>query len=63
MTDWFVKGQHGVELSESLRNTNTTIEITTEMAAKSYLAWSEQFESDFDLIREACETSLRRDGW
>jgi len=53
MTDWFVRGHNGTELQTPLQNTNTTTKITTELAARDYLAWSDQFKPQFDLIREA----------
>jgi hypothetical protein len=52
MAEWFV-GRGVTEFSKRLSNTNTTATITTESAARNYLAWSDQFEPDFDLIREA----------
>src|SRR5450759_3762039 len=66
MADWFVKpaGQStATELTKRLSNGTTTSVITNEMAATNYLAWSDQFESDFDLIREAVKrTYARMDG-
>ncbi|MGA2855121.1 MAG: hypothetical protein ABSE90_13470 [Verrucomicrobiota bacterium] len=41
-------------------NTNTTATITTEPAARDYLAWSDQFQPDFDLMREALKLPYAR---
>ena len=41
-------------------NTNTTATITTEPAASDYLAWSDQFQPDFDLMREALKRPYAR---
>jgi len=41
-------------------NTNTTATITTERAASDYLAWSDQFQPDFDLMREALKRPYAR---
>jgi hypothetical protein len=60
MTDWFVRGHNGTELQTLLQNTNTTKTITTDTAARDYLAWSDQFEPDFDLIREALKRPYAR---
>ncbi len=43
-------------------NTNRIIEITTETAARDYLAWSEKLGSDFDAIREALKRPYSRMG-
>jgi hypothetical protein len=49
------------EFSKRLRsNTNTTATITTEPAARDYLAWSDQLEPDFDLMREALKRPYAR---
>ena len=53
MTLWFVKGQGETNLSKALQNTNTHAIITSETAAKDYLAWSDTFESEFEQVREA----------
>ena len=41
-------------------NTNTTAIITTEQAARDYLAWSDQLKPDFDLIRDALKRPFAR---
>jgi len=61
MTEWFV-GRVRTDLMERLSNTNTTATITTESAARNYLAWSDQFEPDFDLIRTALKRPYARMG-
>jgi len=49
------------EFSKRLQsNTNTTATITTEPAARDYLAWSDQFQPDFDLMREALKRPYAR---
>jgi hypothetical protein len=67
MTAWFVRqkqaenhpdvldlrGNLSNDLTERLRNPDTTATNLNEAAAAKYLAWSDQFQPDFDLIREA----------
>ena len=62
MAEWFVKNRQSItnQLTEQLRNPDTTATITNETAAAKYLAWSEQFEPDFDQIREALKRSYAR---
>jgi len=60
MTDWFVKGHDGTELQNLLRNSNTASVIKTETAANNYLAWSDKFQPQFDLIREALKRPYAR---
>jgi hypothetical protein len=60
MTDWFVRGQHGTELQNALQNSNTFSVITTGTAANNYLAWCNQSEPQFDLIREALQRPYAR---
>ncbi|MGO8765566.1 MAG: hypothetical protein ACLQSR_10605 [Limisphaerales bacterium] len=52
---WFVRNTTGVtnELSNLITNTQNTATITDKTVAANFLAWSDQFESDFDLMREA----------
>ena len=59
MQEWFV-GRVRTDLMERLSNTNTTATIATESAARNYLAWSDQFEPDFDLIRTALKRPYAR---
>jgi hypothetical protein len=63
MTEWFVKGlmnTNGVisfhpanEMKALSTNGITTAVITNEAVAINYLKWSDQFQPDFDLIRDA----------
>jgi hypothetical protein len=41
-------------------NTNSTVEINTTAAAAGYLAWSDQFQGDFDTIAEALKRPYAR---
>lgn len=41
-------------------NTNSTIEITNVSEARSYVAWSEQFQADFDTIAAALKRPYAR---
>jgi hypothetical protein len=65
MTEWFV-GRGSNELSGRLLNPKTTSigtatnAITTELEAKDYLTWSDQFAPDFNLIREAVKRPYAR---
>jgi hypothetical protein len=62
MAEWFVKNRNAStnELTARLRKAETTAKITDETAARKYLAWSDQFEPDFDLIREALKRPYAR---
>jgi hypothetical protein len=69
MQEWFVKpGQYPAtnELTSQMTDPRTgsvgakTNSIVTEADARSYLAWSDQFEPDFDLIREALKRPYAR---
>jgi hypothetical protein len=60
MTDWFVKGQNGTELSKPLQNSKTFLTNLTVAAANDYLAWSGQFQPQFDQIREALKRPYAR---
>jgi hypothetical protein len=63
MTDWFVgrnrtndlylrmNDEKFIEITRSVGATNNL--VTTTVEANTYLAWSDQFEPDFDLMREA----------
>ena len=74
MTEWFVR-QKQVEhhpdvldsrdnpdndLTDRLRNPDATATNLNEAFATKYLAWSDQFEPDFDLIREALKRPYAR---
>ena len=58
VTDW----HHPLtnDLTERLKNPDTVATITNAAAAEKYLAWSDQFEPDFDLIREALKRPYAR---
>ncbi|HEY5232292.1 MAG TPA: hypothetical protein VIK35_01990 [Verrucomicrobiae bacterium] len=68
--EWFVRPDwHHTsftnELTERLKNEKTgwfgeNSKIKTEADAKDYLAWSDQFQSDFNLIREALKRPYAR---
>jgi hypothetical protein len=62
MAEWFVKNRKAStnELTARLRKAETTAKITDETAARKYLAWSDQFEPDFDLFREALKRPYAR---
>jgi hypothetical protein len=64
MTEWFV-GRGSNDLSQRLANPKTssispTNAIQTEADARDYLAWSDQFSPDFDLIRAALKRPYAR---
>ena len=48
------------DLTGRLRNPDTTATNLDESAAVKYLAWSDQFQPDFDLIREALKRPYAR---
>jgi hypothetical protein len=65
MQEWFVKmtdRHHSLtnDLTERLKNPDTVVTITNAAAAEKYLARSDQFEPDFDLIREALKRPYAR---
>jgi type II secretory pathway pseudopilin PulG len=66
MQKWFIKPKkppvepYTNELQALLSNKDIMMPITNETVAKSYLAWSDQFQSDFDLIREALKRPYAR---
>ena len=64
MARWFV-GRGSNDLSQRLVNPRTstispTNAIQTEVDARDYLAWSDQFSPDFDLIRTALQRPYAR---
>ena len=68
MAEWFV-GRSGSDLSKRIQSTNYNLTISviqatnliaTAEAATNYLAWSGQFEPDFNLIREALKRPYAR---
>jgi hypothetical protein len=62
MQNWFVRDVHATtnEFAGRLRNADTIASITNETAAINYLAWSDQFKADFDLIRDALKRPYAR---
>jgi hypothetical protein len=62
MAEWFVKHSQSMtnELTEQLRNPDTTATDLNETVAAKYLAWSDQFEPDFDLLRKALKRPYAR---
>jgi hypothetical protein len=62
MTEWFVRNKQSYtnELTARLSNAETTATNLNETASAKYLAWSDQFEPDFDLIREASKRPYAR---
>ena len=64
MTEWFVKPPAGQsttnQFTELLQNSDTDSTITNKTTAMEYLAWSDQFNPDFDLIREALKRPYAR---
>jgi hypothetical protein len=65
MQEWFV-GRGSTELSKRLQNPVTSSvgaaqnAITNAAAAEDYLKWSDQFEPDFNLIRDALKRPYAR---
>jgi hypothetical protein len=59
---WFVKNQSALsnELTARLASPDTTATNLNEAFAVKYLAWSDQFAPDFDLIREALKRPYAR---
>jgi hypothetical protein len=62
MAEWFVKIQSALtnELTKRLLNPDTTATNLNQAAVIKYLAWSDQFEPEFDLIREALQRPYAR---
>jgi len=62
MQEWFVRDIHATsnEFAGRLRSADTTATNLNKIAATRYLAWSDQFEPDFDLIREALKRPYAR---
>ncbi len=59
MAEWFAATYRNLhnpvtnELANSLSNTQTTADLTNKGAAANYLAWSAQFEPEFETMRAA----------
>jgi hypothetical protein len=65
MQEWFVRNPTATnnELNLLIRNPVKTANITDKTDAANFLAWSEQFQPDFDLMREALKRpDARMDG-
>jgi hypothetical protein len=62
MTDWFVRHNDPTitELHALSTNTVTTATNLDEIVAAKYLAWSGQFQSEFDELREALKRPYAR---
>ena len=62
MTEWFVRHNEPTttELHALSTNTVTTATNLDETTAVKYLAWSDQFEPDFNLIRDALKRPYAR---
>jgi len=70
MSEWFLDQraiyeaplEHPVtnDFARRLLNRNSTVEIVSIPQAVSYLAWSEQFQADFDTIAEALKRPYAR---
>ena len=62
MADWFVR--HNLATTTELRalatNSATTATNLNEIIAAKYLAWSDQFQPEFDLMREALKRPYAR---
>ncbi len=65
MQEWFVENWESRtnELEALRKEEDTTATITNRSAAVAYLAWSDKFKPDFDLIRDALKRpDARMDG-
>jgi hypothetical protein len=62
MQDWFVKNPNATnnELDMLIKNTAKTANITDKAEAAKFLAWSDQFQPDFDSMREALKRPYAR---
>jgi hypothetical protein len=62
MQEWFVNNPNTTtnDLMMLVTNTDKTANITDKTAAARFLAWSGQFQPDFDLIREALKRPYAR---
>jgi hypothetical protein len=65
MQEWFVRNPNVTnnELNILITNATKTANITSKTDAANFLAWSDQFQPDFDLMREALKRpDARMDG-
>jgi hypothetical protein len=62
MQEWFVKHPNAAtnELAMLVTNADKTATITNKILAGNFLAWSDQFQPDFDLMREALKRPYAR---
>ena len=62
MQEWFVKNPKATtnELMMLVTNADKTATITNKIGAVNFLAWSDQFQPDFDLMREALKRPYAR---
>ena len=62
MEEWFVRNltSNTNELYALMTNAGKVAVITNKMVAANFMAWSEQFEPDFDLMREALKRPCAR---
>ena len=62
MTDWFVRNNDPTKTGLPALGTNKVTNATNldESIAANYLAWSDQFQPDFDLMREALKRPYAR---
>ena len=62
MEEWFVRNltSNTNELYALMTNADKVAVITNKMVAANFMAWSEQFEPEFDLMREALKRPYAR---
>jgi hypothetical protein len=62
MQEWFIKNLHATtnELMILMTNVEKTVVITNKAAAANFLAWSDQFQPDFNLMRDALRRPYAR---
>jgi hypothetical protein len=62
MQQWFVKNPNATtnELMMLVTNKDKTVTITDKTAAENFLAWSDQFQPDFELMRKALKRPYAR---
>ena len=62
MREWFVKNPNATtnELNILVTNADKTATITDKTAAANFLAWSDQLQPNFDLIRDALKRPYAR---
>jgi hypothetical protein len=64
MAEWFIRPdwRHSItnQITELLNNPDTAVTITNKTTALQYLAWSDEYGPDFNLIREALKRPYAR---